>query len=63
MPEYYVTYKITARFIAAVEASGVDEAMYLAQGRFYDADFGEAEDIEGEVVIVEDENGDFVYEE
>ena len=59
---YYVTFKIDARFIAAVEANSVEEARRSAMNRFQDADFGEAEDIDGEDIIVEDETGNFVWE-
>lgn len=60
--KYYVTYKIDARYIAEVEAENVEEAKKKAEGKFLDADFGEAEDIDGEAIIVEDNNGDYVWE-
>ena len=59
---FYITYKIEARFIAAVDAESLEEAMEAAEGRYHDADFGEAEDIEGEAIIAEDEDGNFVWE-
>ena len=42
---FYITYKIEARFIAAVDAESLEEAMEAAEGRYHDATFGEAEDI------------------
>ena len=60
--KYYVTYKINARYIAEVEAENIEEAKQKAEGKFSDADFGEAEDIDGEAIIVEDNNGDYVWE-
>ena len=60
--KYYVTYKIDARYIAEVEAENIEEAKKKAEGKFLDADFGEAEDIDGEIIIVEDNNGDYVWE-
>lgn len=60
--KYYVTYKIDARYIAEVEAENIEEAKKKAEGKFMDADFGEAEDIDGEAIIVEDNNGDYVWE-
>ena len=60
--KYYVTYKIDARYIAEVEANDLNEAMIIAKGKYYDADFGEATDIEGEEIFVEDENGNFIWE-
>jgi hypothetical protein len=59
---YYVTYRVDARFVAQVEADNVHQARYEAMQRFQDADFGEAQDIDGEDIIVEDENGNFVWE-
>ena len=60
--KYYVTYKIEARYVAEVEADDVDEARDKAIDEYMNADFGEACDIEAEPVIVEDENGDYVWE-
>ena len=62
MQTFYVTYKFEARFIVAVDAENIDEALESAKGRFEDADFGEAEDIEGEAIIVEDWDGNFIWE-
>lgn len=60
--KYYVTYKFEARYIAEVEADNPKEAMKRAEEEYIDADFGEAEDIDGEAIIVEDENGNYVLE-
>ena len=60
--KYYVTYKIDARYVAAVEADNLEEAMEKAESEYMDADFGVAADIDGEKIIVEDENGNFVWE-
>lgn len=59
---YYVSYKIDARYIAEVEANNLEEAMQKAEENYIDADFGAAQDIEGEPIIVEDESGNFVLE-
>lgn len=59
---FYVSYKIDARFIAEVKARTVEEALKEAELRFQDANFGEAEDIQGNPVIVENEAGDYVWE-
>ena len=59
---YDVTFKVEARFEASVDADSIEEAMQKAQGRFADADFGETVDIEGEPIIIEDENGDYLWE-
>lgn len=60
--KYYVTYKIDARYVAEVEADDVDEARRKAETEYIDADFGAANDIDGDQIIVEDENGNFVWE-
>lgn len=60
--KYYITYKIDARYIAEVEADNLEEAMEKAESEYMDADFGVAEDIDGEQIIVEDENGNYVWE-
>lgn len=60
--KYYVTYKIEARYIAEVEANNLEEAVEKAESEYIDADFGAATDINGEKIIVEDENGNYVWE-
>ena len=60
--KYYVTFKVDARFMAEVEAASIDEARKKATESFSDADFGVAEDIDGEAIIVEDEAGNYVWE-
>lgn len=59
---YYVTFKIDARYVVAVDADNVQDALRDAQDRFSDADFGEAEWIDGEAIMAEDENGNYVFE-
>lgn len=59
---FYVNYAIDARFVARVEAETVNEALNLAESAFVDADFGEAEEIDGEPISVENEDGNFVWE-
>jgi len=62
MKKFYVTYKVDARFIARVEADNVEDALKAAEDAFVDADFGAAEDIDGEPIVVEDEAGKYVWE-
>lgn len=62
MQTYYVTYAIDARFVAEVQARNETEALNKAEDEFYSADFGAARDICGEAVVVEDENGNCVWE-
>lgn len=60
--KYYVTYKVEARYIAEVEADSLEEAMREAESKYIDADFGEAIDIDGEAIMAEDENGNYIWE-
>lgn len=60
--KYYVTYKIEARYIAEVEADNLKEAMKKGQYEYFDADFGIARDIDAEAIMVEDKNGNYIWE-
>lgn len=60
--KFYVTYKVEARYVAEVEAEDLEEAKAKAEEEWDSADFGEAENIEGEIIIVEDAKGNYVYE-
>ena len=60
--KYYVTYRSDARYVAEFEADSLEEAKRKADEKWCDADFGAAQDIDGEPIIVEDENGNFVWE-
>lgn len=60
--KYYVTFKVDAHWEVEVEADNVQEAIREAGYRFCDADFGEAEEIYGDAIIVEDERGNYVFE-
>ena len=62
MAKYWVTYKVEARYIAEVEADDIEEAKKKAESEYFDADFGVAEDIDGEPIMVEDENGNYLWE-
>ena len=60
--KYYVTYKIDARYVTEVEADNLEEAREKAVSEYLNADFGVAEDIDGEQIVVEDERGNFIWE-
>lgn len=60
--KYYVTYRINARYVAEVDADNLDEAKVKACDKYIDADFGDSSDIDGEIVVIEDENGNYVWE-
>ena len=61
--KYYVTYKVEARYIAEVEADSLEEAMKKAESEYLDADFGAIDEVvDGEAIIVEDADGNYVWE-
>lgn len=60
--KYYVTFKIDARYVAEVEADSLADAMNKANDKCIEAYFGEANDIDCEKIIVEDENGNYLWE-
>ena len=60
--EYYVTMKVEGRFITKVLAETIKEAKELAVSEYENADFGKLEDIDGDCIIVEDADGDYVWE-
>ncbi len=59
---YYVTLRVEARYITKVEANDIDEAKQLAMDNWIGADIGDLEDTTGEVVVIENETGDYIYE-
>lgn len=59
---YYITYKIEARYIAEVKADNLEEARNKASEELSNADFGVAEDIDWEDMIIEDEHGNYIWE-
>lgn len=63
MATKYVTIHMTASYTVEVDVEDTEEAKSLAMRMFEDADFGEAEDIEGEVFCIEDGNGNRLFEE
>lgn len=62
MSTYFVKMKIDARYTTEVEADSLEEARKKAEENFSNADFGEASDIDGNVVVIEDSDGNYVYE-
>lgn len=59
---YWVTIKVDGRYVTQVVATSADEAKGLAESRFADADLGPLEVIGSECIIIEDANGNFVWE-
>lgn len=60
---FYVTYKVKAFYTTCVKANDLDEALEFAEGKFLEADFGEAEEIEGETVYAEDQDNNRVWQD
>lgn len=59
---YYVTMKVEGRFIAKVFAENIKKAKNLATSQYMDADFGKLRDIDGDCIMVEDVNGNYLWE-
>ena len=60
--DYYVTFRIDGRFVTKVTAENLEEAKKEALEQYYDADFGVLECVDSDIVVVEDEQGNYVYE-
>lgn len=60
---YCFSYKIDARCDIEIEADSLEEAKEKALDAICDVDFGEATDIDTELVSIEDNNGKILYEE
>lgn len=61
----FVTMTVTAQYTFEEEVSdndSIEDMLSKANERFFEADFGDAEDIDGEVVTIEDEKGNCIYE-
>lgn len=59
---YWVTIKVDARYVTQVTAASTDEAKGLAESKFADADLGPLEVVGSECIVIEDANGNFVWE-
>ena len=57
--KYYVTYQITAKYTAEVEADNLDEALKKANLKQNEEDFGVAEDVQGKIMYAESDSNDF----
>lgn len=60
--KYFVKYLVSARYTAEVDANSYEEAKKLSATKFSEANFGEAEDIDGKIVAVENDKGIYVWE-
>jgi len=62
MKDYYVTWKVEGRFTAEISANTVDEAIEKSRDKWCDADFGELEEIDGEPIVCQDNDGNYLFE-
>ena len=60
--EYYVTFRIDGRYTTKVTGSSLEEAKEKATDNYVDEDFGALECIDADIVIIEDDGGNYVYE-
>ena len=62
----YVTFRISARYVAEVDVEDPNDLEAIkkaAEQKYYDADFGEAEDIDAVQIKIEDERGQIISED
>ena len=59
---YTVEFEIKAKVVIDISAGSPDEAYPKAKEKFKKLKFGAAEDVEGEISSIRDEEGEFVYE-
>lgn len=60
---YLVSFRVDGRYVVEVYAKDVESAKEKATQEYMDADFGElGEVVDDEIVTVEDEHGNIVWE-
>lgn len=59
---YYVTFAVEGRYTAMVEADSLEEAKAAGEAEFWTCDLNEMECISGDIVVIENGKGDYVYE-
>lgn len=62
MKNYYVTFAIDGRYTVCVQADNLEQAKHEATLDFEAENFGEMEFVDSKLAIVEDENGNYIYE-
>lgn len=55
MAKYNLGYRIIASYFTTVEADDYETAVKLGRNNYYDADFGEAEDADAELIFCKEE--------
>lgn len=59
---YYVTYAINAVYVAEVNANSLEEAKKEAEATYRAADLGELQHIKNEPIMVENGDGECIWE-
>ena len=60
---YYVTFQVDTAYVAEVEASSMEEAKQLGTDAFENhCNVGDLQLLGADITLIEDENGDSVYE-
>lgn len=59
--EYTVACRIEGRYHVTVKATSLKEAAEMANYAYTEADFGECEDSDMEIIHIQDENNDYKY--
>ena len=59
--KYYITYIIHGAYVTEVEAENQKEAEDKADKNWQEADFGDANNIDGKIYCIETENGKEEY--
>ena len=60
---YYVTYKIDARYVTEVRSvKDIEKIIDAADANYIDCNIGDFSDIDGEPIIIEDKDGNFIWE-
>lgn len=62
MKNFYVTFAIDGRYTVCVQADNLEQAKHEATLDFEAEDFGKMEFVDSKLTIVEDENGNYIYE-
>ena len=63
MAKSYVTLKVTGKFVVEANTKNIEKAKEIANNAFAEADFGVLSDIDASPTKIEDENGNFIWED
>lgn len=60
--KYYVNFAVSGRFCAEVSGKDLKTIENAGWNALYEADFGDAEDIDSKLISIEDEEGNIIKE-